>query len=92
MPAPAAGVPGTVALPEGPVPENAVPDPTLRPAAPFVLRGTPQDKARALECLTTAIYYGAATEPDDGQRAVAQVVLNRGRPPTFPPTVCGVVY
>lgn len=90
--APAAGVTGTVALPDGPVPENAVIDPTLRPAAPFVLRGTPQDKARALECLTTAIYYEAATEPDDGQRAVAQVILNRVRHPTFPATVCGVIY
>lgn len=90
--APAAGVTGTVALPAGPEPANFVPDPTLRPAAPFVLRGTPQDKARALECLTTAIYYEAATEPDDGQRAVAQVILNRVRHPTFPATVCGVIY
>lgn len=90
--APAAGVTGTVALPDGPVPENAVIDPTLRPATPFVMRGTPQDKARALECLTTAIYYEAANEPDDGQRAVAQVILNRVRHPTFPATVCGVIY
>ncbi|WP_447726501.1 cell wall hydrolase [Sphingomonas koreensis] len=90
--APAAGVTGTVALPDGPIPENAVLDPTLRPAAPFVLRGTPQDKMRALECLTTAIYYEAANEPDDGQRAVAQVILNRVRHPTFPATVCGVIY
>lgn len=90
--APAAGATGTVALPGGPVPENAVLDPTLRPAPPFLLRGTPTDKARALECLTTAIYYEAANEPDDGQRAVAQVILNRVRHPTFPATVCGVVY
>jgi len=90
--APAAGVTGTVALPDGPEPANFVPDPTLRPAAPFVMRGTPQDKARALECLTTAIYYEAANEPDDGQRAVAQVILNRVRHPTFPATVCGVIY
>lgn len=90
--APAAGATGTVALPDLPVPENAVLDPTLRPAPPFLLRGTPQDKARAMECLTTAIYYEAASEPDDGQRAVAQVILNRVRHPTFPATVCGVVY
>jgi len=90
--APAAGVTGTVALPTGPEPANYLPDPTLRPAAPFVMRGTPQDKARALECLTTAIYYEAANEPDDGQRAVAQVILNRVRHPTFPATVCGVIY
>lgn len=90
--APATGTTGTVALPDTPVPENAVLDPTLRPAPPFLLRGTAQDKARALECLTTAIYYEAASEPDDGQRAVAQVILNRVRHPTFPATVCGVVY
>ena len=50
------------------------------------------DRARALQCLTTAIYYEAAREPDDGQRAVAQVVLNRVRHPAFPSTVCGVVF
>ena len=49
-------------------------------------------RARALECLTSAIYYEAAQEPTDGQRAVAQVVLNRVRHPAFPNSVCGVVY
>lgn len=48
--------------------------------------------AAALRCLTQAIYYEAASEPADGQRAVAQVVLNRVRHPAFPNTVCGVVY
>lgn len=86
------GTTGTVELPDMPVPEGAVADPTILPAPPFELRGSPQDKARALQCLTTAIYYEAATEPDDGQRAVAQVILNRARHPTFPATVCGVVY
>lgn len=46
----------------------------------------------ALRCLTQAVYYEAASEPDEGQRAVAQVVLNRVRHPAFPNTVCGVVY
>ena len=46
----------------------------------------------ALECLTQAIYYEAASESDTGMRAVAQVVLNRMRSPIFPHTVCGVVY
>lgn len=48
--------------------------------------------ARSLECLTEAIYYEAAREPENGQRAVAQVVLNRVRHPAFPNSVCGVVY
>jgi hypothetical protein len=50
------------------------------------------DRARAEQCLTMAIYYEAATQPDDGQRAVAQVVLNRVAHPSFPHTVCGVVF
>ena len=50
------------------------------------------DRSRALECLTAAIYYEAASEPDQGQHAVAQVVLNRVAHPSYPNTVCGVVY
>jgi spore germination cell wall hydrolase CwlJ-like protein len=46
----------------------------------------------ALECLTAAIYYEAASEDERGQRSVAQVVLNRVRHPAFPSSVCGVVY
>ncbi|MCJ1959370.1 cell wall hydrolase [Novosphingobium mangrovi (ex Hu et al. 2023)] len=53
---------------------------------------SPTDRARALQCLTSAIYYEAASEPDAGQRAVAQVVLNRLAHPSYPDTVCGVVY
>ncbi|HYJ29982.1 MAG TPA: cell wall hydrolase, partial [Allosphingosinicella sp.] len=33
-----------------------------------------------------------ATESEEGQRAVAQVVLNRVRHPAWPNSVCGVVY
>ena len=62
-------------------------------AAPFALgKASPETRARALECLTSAIYYEAGQESADGQRAVAQVVLNRVRHPAFPSSVCGVVY
>ncbi|MFC3593634.1 cell wall hydrolase, partial [Novosphingobium piscinae] len=54
--------------------------------------GSAIDRVRALTCLTQAIYYEAASEPDAGQRAVAQVVLNRVAHPAYPKTVCGVVY
>lgn len=47
---------------------------------------------RALDCLTAAVYYEARSEPLDGQRAVAQVVLNRVRHPAFPRSICGVVF
>nr|WP_294846396.1 cell wall hydrolase [uncultured Sphingomonas sp.] len=62
-------------------------------AAPFVFgKASVSDRGRALDCLTQAVYYEAATEPEDGQRAVAQVILNRVRHPAFPNSVCGVVY
>ncbi|MBX9456699.1 MAG: cell wall hydrolase [Rhizobium sp.] len=54
------------------------------PAAVF----TPKEQ----QCLAEAIYFEAVTEPLKGQAAVAQVVLNRVRNPTFPNTICGVVY
>ena len=54
--------------------------------------GSDSDIARAQKCLTMAIYYEAATEPDAGQRAVAQVVLNRVAHPSYPNSVCGVVF
>jgi Cell Wall Hydrolase len=50
------------------------------------------DLQRATECLTQAVYYEAASESAVGQRAVAQVVLNRVRDPRYPSSVCGVVY
>ena len=50
------------------------------------------DQFRALQCLSEAVYYEARSESEDGQRAVAQVVLNRVRHPAYPGTVCGVVY
>ncbi|MFM5929530.1 MAG: cell wall hydrolase [Novosphingobium sp.] len=56
------------------------------------LSGSETDRGRALTCLTQAIYYEAASEPDAGQRAVAQVVLNRVMHPAYPNTVCGVVF
>jgi spore germination cell wall hydrolase CwlJ-like protein len=61
-------------------------------AAPFRLAASSADRARSLDCLTAAIYYEAAREPLEGQRAVAQVVLNRVRHPAYPNSVCGVVF
>ncbi len=68
-------------------------DTGLGPAAqPFVLKPGTVDYARALQCLSDAIYYEAANEPDAGQRAVAQVIINRMRHPSYPNSVCGVIY
>jgi spore germination cell wall hydrolase CwlJ-like protein len=70
-------------------PFDATPD---TPARQFKLSTDQNSRDKAIECLTQAVYYEAASEGADGQRAVAQVVLNRMRHPGFPSTVCGVVY
>jgi spore germination cell wall hydrolase CwlJ-like protein len=72
------------------MPSRFDPGPSAR-AVSFRSR-SPSDNLRAALCLTAAIYYEAANEPTEGQRAVAQVVLNRVRHPAFPNTVCDVVY
>ena len=63
-------------------------------ARPFVLPSSlpAADAVRALDCLTAAIYYEAASETLPGQQAVAQVILNRVRHSAFPNSVCGVVF
>lgn len=55
-------------------------------------RITALDTARELDCLTQAVYFEARGESPRGQAAVAQVVLNRVANPSFPKTVCGVVF
>ena len=52
----------------------------------------PKDNARQMRCLAEAIYFEARSEPEAGQAAVAQVVLNRVRSGIYPTDVCGVVY
>ncbi|MDZ7824460.1 MAG: cell wall hydrolase [Ahrensia sp.] len=44
------------------------------------------------QCLAEGIYFEARGEPEAGQAAVAQVILNRVRNPSYPNTICGVVY
>jgi len=67
----------------------------IEAARPFSLAAAAandQSRNRALHCLTQAVYYEAGYEPIEGRRAVAQVILNRMRHPTYPNSVCGVVY
>jgi len=67
--------------------------PMIAPASPFLAASrSPEDATRAIDCLTAAVYYEARSQSVDGQRAVAQVVLNRVRDRAFPASVCGVVY
>jgi hypothetical protein len=89
-----------LALPQ-PLPVPMAPLPDVRtmqfnpgPAvSAFAFRGASStDSMRSQLCLAAAIYYEAASESEEGQRAVAQVVLNRVRHPAYPNTVCDVVY
>ncbi|RYC31143.1 cell wall hydrolase [Lichenibacterium minor] len=43
-------------------------------------------------CLAQAVYFEARSEPEEGQAAVAQVVLNRATSGLYPGSVCGVVF
>jgi spore germination cell wall hydrolase CwlJ-like protein len=63
----------------------------IPPARPFRFAGAADDRARATDCLAAAVIYEAGDDTT-GERAVAQVVLNRLRHPAFPKTVCGVVF
>lgn len=47
---------------------------------------------RERRCLAEAIYFEARGESEQGQAAVAQVVLNRVASGLYPATICGVVY
>ncbi len=44
------------------------------------------------ECLAQVMYYEARGEGVQGEKAVAEVVLQRAKSPDYPQTVCGVVY
>jgi hypothetical protein len=62
------------------------------PARAFSGPASGISQLRAQECLSQAVWYEAASESEAGQRAVAQVVLNRVAHPAWPSSVCGVVY
>lgn len=57
-------------------------------------RPLPDDVAdtASLRCLAEVVYFEAGNETERGQRAVAQVVLNRVKNPAYPDDICGVVY
>jgi spore germination cell wall hydrolase CwlJ-like protein len=66
------------------------PKPPPSPARLLDLQGASYDKAE--RCLAQAVYFEARNEPVRGQRAVAQVVMNRVFSPYYPKDVCSVVY
>jgi spore germination cell wall hydrolase CwlJ-like protein len=67
----------------------------VEPARAFIVPLTDAmsfSRTSAIDCMTAAVFYEAATESDQGQRAVAQVILNRVRHPAYPKSVCEVVF
>ena len=50
------------------------------------------DTSAQTQCLAEAIYFEARSETLAGQKAVAEVVMNRVKSSHYPDTVCGVVY
>jgi spore germination cell wall hydrolase CwlJ-like protein len=70
------------------VPFSTLPNPAARP---FIFSGSTDARLRAIDCLAVAQLYEAGDDTE-GERAVAQVVLNRVRHPAFPKSVCGVVF
>ncbi len=77
----------------GPVPsQNAtlVPRAGSQPNYAALLAG--ERGARERKCLAEAVYFESRSEPEQGQAAVAQVVLNRATSGLYPASICGVVY
>ncbi|WP_375395611.1 cell wall hydrolase [uncultured Sphingomonas sp.] len=70
------------------IPFSTGPNPAARP---FHFAGAAEDRARAVDCMAAGTLYEAGDDTQ-GEKAVAQVVLNRLRHPAFPKTVCGVVF
>ncbi len=87
---PLAVVTAPVATPRVPPIAVAKVEPNARPRYADLI--APGDLAREQRCLAEAVYFEARSEPEQGQAAVAQVVLNRVRSGLYPTSVCGVVY
>lgn len=71
------------------------PVPAILPASLRKARGLPPPSSLSSserECLATAVYFEARSEPLSGQVAVAQVILNRVASPHYPDSICEVVY
>lgn len=96
---PTAATPSTVTLPASTIPPPAY----VGGAAPrsggayytpprLDLTTAPRIPTSDVECLTQAIYYEARNESEEGQAAVAEVVMNRSRSGSYPRSVCAVVY
>jgi spore germination cell wall hydrolase CwlJ-like protein len=67
-----------------------VPAPSAKELA--VLKAAALNLAAQENCLAQAIYYEARGEGIEGQKAVAEVILNRTHHANYPRSICGVVF
>jgi spore germination cell wall hydrolase CwlJ-like protein len=78
---------------ESVVPKGVVTGEEERPKSPAERLGlTGPARGKAERCLANAIYFESRGEPEHGQVAVAQVVINRAFSGYYPEDICGVVY
>ncbi len=91
-PTPVDGAPSEATFGPKPAMANAsiVPRADGRPNYAALLVG--ETGTRERKCLAEAVYFESRSEPEDGQAAVAQVVLNRATSGLYPSSICGVVY
>jgi spore germination cell wall hydrolase CwlJ-like protein len=88
----AKAAPAAIAPPSLLAPSDKSGSPQARPVPPrSPLVGVVKND-KELRCLAEAIYFEARSEPERGQAAVGQVVLNRVLHEAYPNSVCGVVY
>jgi hypothetical protein len=73
-------------------PPHAAPTTSFAIRLPQLDLSDPETARREAKCLTEAVYFEARSEPESGQAAVAQVVLNRAKSGLYPSSICGVVY
>lgn len=95
-PAPADGTPIAATFSRNRLQAQRMPDATMVPRVDghpnyaALLLG--EHGARERKCLAEAVYFESRSEPEEGQAAVAQVVLNRATSGLYPASICGVVY
>lgn len=73
-------------------PAPVVSPPVANPPAVRLAAAAQKPAATDLNCLAKAVYYEARGESEEGQAAVAQVVLNRTHRREYAHSVCGVVF
>lgn len=64
----------------------------VNPTVMHQIAKAPNVSADDIFCLAKNIYHEARGEPLQGQKAVAQVTINRTKAEGFPSSICDVVY